>query len=90
MELRQFGFTGLKVSALGFGAAHIGDYKLDEKAIAAALTDQRLAALVDQDIQTATARGVTKIPAVYVAGKAYIETIVYDDLAKTIDSALSR
>ena len=33
MELRQFGFTGLKVSALGFGAAHIGDYNLDEKSI---------------------------------------------------------
>ncbi|MDR3611789.1 MAG: aldo/keto reductase [Ignavibacteriaceae bacterium] len=33
MELRQFGFTGLKVSALGFGAGHIGDYNSDEKAI---------------------------------------------------------
>ena len=33
MELRQFGFTGLKVSALGFGAAHIGNYNLDEKSI---------------------------------------------------------
>ena len=29
MELRQFGFTGIKVSALGFGAGHIGDYKSD-------------------------------------------------------------
>jgi aryl-alcohol dehydrogenase-like predicted oxidoreductase len=33
MELRQFGFTGLKVSALGFGAGHIGDYNSDEKVI---------------------------------------------------------
>ena len=33
MELRQFGFTGLKVSALGFGAGHIGDYNADEKSI---------------------------------------------------------
>ena len=33
MELRQFGFTGLKVSALGFGAGHIGDYQSDEKSI---------------------------------------------------------
>jgi len=33
MELRQFGFTGLKVSALGFGAGHIGDYNSDEKSI---------------------------------------------------------
>ncbi|MDR3665531.1 MAG: aldo/keto reductase [Ignavibacteriaceae bacterium] len=33
MELRQFGFTGLNVSALGFGAGHIGDYNSDEKPI---------------------------------------------------------
>jgi aryl-alcohol dehydrogenase-like predicted oxidoreductase len=33
MELRQFGFTGIKVSALGFGAGHIGDYNSDEKII---------------------------------------------------------
>ena len=33
MELRQFGFTGLKVSALGFGAGHIGDPNSDEKSI---------------------------------------------------------
>lgn len=33
MELRQFGFTGIKVSALGFGAGQIGDYNSDEKSI---------------------------------------------------------
>jgi aryl-alcohol dehydrogenase-like predicted oxidoreductase len=33
MELRQFGFTGLKVSALGFGAGHIGNPNSDEKSI---------------------------------------------------------
>jgi aryl-alcohol dehydrogenase-like predicted oxidoreductase len=33
MEQRQFGFTGLKVSALGFGAGHIGDSNADEKQI---------------------------------------------------------
>jgi protein-disulfide isomerase len=63
---------------------------LSESAIAAALTDQRLAALVDQDIQIATARGVTKIPAIYVAGQSFIETVVYDDLARAIDNALAR
>jgi protein-disulfide isomerase len=63
---------------------------LSQQEIVAALTDPRLAALVDQDIQLATARGIRKIPAVYVAGQSFIETIVYDDLAHAIDSALER
>jgi hypothetical protein len=63
---------------------------LDPDAMVASLNDQRLAALVDQDIQAATARGVTKIPAVYVAGQSFVETIVYDNLARAIDAALAR
>jgi aryl-alcohol dehydrogenase-like predicted oxidoreductase len=53
MELRQFGFTGLKVSALGFGAGHIGDQNTDEKAI-----DKLLNTAVDLGINLIdTARG---------------------------------
>ncbi len=63
---------------------------LSESGIVAAMSDPRLSAAVDQDIQLATARGVTKIPAVYVAGKTFVETVVYDELAKTLDDALSR
>src|SRR5664279_3370914 len=33
MDKRQFGNTGLEVSAIGFGAGHIGDYNSDEKSI---------------------------------------------------------
>ena len=64
--------------------------KLSEQGIAAALTDPRMGALVDRDIQVAAARGVDKIPAVYVAGQSFVETIVYDDLARVIDQALAR
>lgn len=64
--------------------------RLSEQGIVAALTDQRLGALVDGESQTATARGITRIPAVYVAGKSFIETIVYEDVARAIDSVLSR
>src|SRR5665647_1909397 len=53
MELRQFGFTGLKVSALGFGAGHIGDYNSDEKSI-----DNLLNTAVDLGVNLIdTARG---------------------------------
>jgi protein-disulfide isomerase len=64
--------------------------KLSESGIAAALTDPRLGVLVDQDIQMATARGINKIPAVYVAGQSFVGTIIYDSLAKAIDEALVR
>ena len=62
---------------------------LSEAGITEAMTDPRLVAIVDQDIQMATSRGIRKIPAVYVAGKSFVETIVYDDVAKAIDQALA-
>lgn len=62
--------------------------KLSEQGITAALTDPALSTQVDQDVQIATARGVTRIPAVYVAGKSFVETIVYDDLARVLDQAV--
>ena len=35
--MREFGNTGLKVSALGFGAGHVGDPSMDESAVGALL-----------------------------------------------------
>ena len=63
---------------------------LSEQGITAAMDDPRLSALVDQDVQIATVRGVNKIPAVYVGGQSFVETIIYDDLARVIDQALGR
>jgi protein-disulfide isomerase len=63
---------------------------LDPKAIVDAMSDRQISALVDQDIQGATARGVTAAPAVYVGGQAFVETIIYDDLARAIDEALAK
>jgi protein-disulfide isomerase len=62
--------------------------KLSEQGITAALTDPTLSTQIDQDVQMATARGVTKIPAVYVAGKSFVEIIIYDDLAHVLDQAV--
>jgi protein-disulfide isomerase len=64
--------------------------KLNQQDIAAALTDPRLSAIIDQDIQLATTRGVKKLPSVYVAGKSFVETIVFDDIAHTLDEVLTR
>ena len=64
--------------------------KLSEQGIVAAMSDQRLATTVDQDVEMATARGIRKIPSVHVAGQSFEETIVYDDVARALDQALAR
>lgn len=63
-------------------------YKLSEQGIIAATTDTRLGSLVDSDVQAGMVRGVSKLPTIIVAGKTFSETIVYDDLARTLDQAL--
>ena len=57
---------------------------LDEQAIVASLTDPRLVKLVDQDYLAAVARGVEKTPSVYVGAQAFVETVLYDDLARAL------
>jgi protein-disulfide isomerase len=64
--------------------------KLDQQAIVDALTDARLSAIVDQDIQSAQVRGVTKVPTVFVGSISFEETILFDDLARAIEDALPR
>jgi protein-disulfide isomerase len=63
---------------------------LDPKGIADSLSDQRLQTLVDQDRQSAVARGVTRAPTVFIGGQPFVETIIYDDLARALDEALAK
>jgi protein-disulfide isomerase len=69
-----------------FAARHY----LDPKDILDSLTDPKIGALVDQDRQAAVARGVSKTPTAYVGGQAFVETIVYEDLARALDEALAK
>lgn len=63
---------------------------LDKKGILDALNDKRLAAEIDQELQGGVGRGVTRTPTVYVGGQPFVETILYDDLARAIDGALAK
>jgi protein-disulfide isomerase len=63
---------------------------LDAKEIVASVGDPRLNALVDQDRQGAEARGVKSVPTVYVGGLAFVETIIFEDVARALDEALSK
>jgi protein-disulfide isomerase len=62
--------------------------QLSEEGIAAAMTDTRLGALVDADVQAGMVRGIKTVPTVIVGGKTFSETIVYDNVAQALDQAL--
>jgi len=63
---------------------------LDPKGIESSVDDPRLIAQVDQDRQGAEARGVKNTPTVYVGGLAFVETILFDDVARALDEALAK
>jgi protein-disulfide isomerase len=63
---------------------------LDPKGIVDSLSDRRLGALVDQERQSAVARGVSRAPTIFVGGQPFVETIIYDDLARALDVALAK
>jgi protein-disulfide isomerase len=67
-----------------------GRNKLDPKGIVDSLNDARLAALVDQDMLLGQARGVSKIPTIYIGGVAIVESIIYEDVARALDDALGK
>lgn len=65
-----------------------GRYKLDPRGIVNALSDVRLATLVDQDLAAGSARGVSTLPAVFVGNQVFSGTVLEDDLAPALDEAL--
>jgi protein-disulfide isomerase len=54
------------------------------------LEDPRLNAMVDQDYQGGVARGLARTPTVIVGGQKLEETIIYEDVARALDTELSR
>ena len=64
--------------------------KLDQDAIVASMTDPHLVAIVDQDYQGATARGVNQVPTIFIGNQSFAETIIYEDIAKALDVELGK
>ena len=85
-EQNNITLQNLKAWLLEFAARN----HLDSKGIIDSLTDRNLIALVDQDRQSAVARGVTNAPAVYIGGVAITGTIIYEDVARALDEALTK
>ncbi len=61
----------------------------DPAKVRAALEDKALAALVEEDYQGGIARGIAHTPTVLVNGEPFVETFTYDEIAGSLDKALS-
>ena len=55
----------------------------------AALNDEALAKLVEEDYQDGIARGVARTPTVFVNGEPFIESFTVEEISKGIDAALA-
>jgi protein-disulfide isomerase len=65
------------------------DHIVDPAKAVAALSDVRLAALVEEDYQDGVARGIAHTPTVLVNGRPFVETFPVEDVAKAIDAELA-
>ena len=63
-------------------------HHLDPDGITGALSDAKLLAALEQDIQAGAGRGVKKTPTAYIGNQAFIETILYEDVAHALDVEL--
>jgi protein-disulfide isomerase len=70
-------------------AAFAGQHGLDPQEAVASLGDKTLQQLVNRDFQEGVARGVSKTPTVYVAGKPFVEVFAVEDLSAAIETALA-
>jgi protein-disulfide isomerase len=70
-------------------SAFARDNGVDPAQAVAALDDQRLAALVERDLQDGVARGVAKTPTVFVRDKPFIEHFSFEDISQSIEDALA-
>lgn len=80
-----------EIKAEGFEAwlkGFCGKSGLDAAKAAAAMSDEKLAALVEKDFQDGVARGIARTPTALVNGEPFIETFTFDEISKGIETAL--
>jgi protein-disulfide isomerase len=63
---------------------------IDPARATTALSDERLAALVEKDFQDGVARGISRTPTVLVNGVPFIETFSLEEISAAIDAALNQ
>jgi protein-disulfide isomerase len=93
VSYRRYAMAGIQsTTAANFNdrlAQFAREHGLDPAPALAALTDARLAALVERDFQDGVARGVIHTPTVFVNGKAFVEHFSLEDISRALDDALA-
>lgn len=69
---------------------YAGSVGVPAESVLSAITDEKLAAAVETDIQEGKARGVTKTPTVFVNDKAFVEVFTHEEITSEIEKALTR
>jgi len=90
---RKYALTNLReITPANFNAIlsqFAAGHGVDSAKALSALSDERLAALVEKDYQEGVARGIAKTPTILVNGRPFIETFAFEDVAKAIDAELA-
>lgn len=63
--------------------------KIDPAKVKAALAEDRWRKAVDEDLEDGVARGIARTPTVLVNGDPFIETIAFEEIARSIDAHLA-
>jgi 2-hydroxychromene-2-carboxylate isomerase len=69
--------------------AFANQHGIDPAEAVGSLADKHLQKLVNHDFQEGVARGVSKTPTVYVAGKPFVEVFAAEDISAAIEKALA-
>lgn len=92
LEYRRFAFTNRRqITADNFNerlAAFAKQHGVDPAKAAAALSDARLADLVEKDYQEGVARGIARTPTVLVDDEPFIETFTFEEISKSLERAV--
>jgi len=93
LAYRRYALAGIeKTTPANFNdrlAQFAREHGLDPAPALAALSDARLAALVERDFQDGVARGVVHTPTVLVNGNTFVEQFSLDEISGALDDALA-
>ena len=93
VEFRRWALNNIKIITPETFEAQLTDWAkkngADPAKALAALKDEALAKLVEEDYQDGIARGVARTPTVFVNGEPFIETFTIEEISKSIDAALA-
>ena len=79
-----------KESLVGWVRDFAVDYGADADAAEASMSDSRLAAVIEADLEAGRARDIEKTPTVFVGDRAFVEWVPLDELSQAIAAEVEK